>query len=574
MPASTNLTRRGKVWHFCLRVPADVAPYLGKSRIQFSLRTAHEAEARRRALSENTTWQERFAEIRSARGLVAEIPVAGALDTSGWTWPDWQVLADWLEATLLEEDLQERLRAAPGLAMLHPEHIPPLGFEFKKSFFRRKDVLGEMTPGEYGASRLALVQRHVARLGCRVIQAGPYFDRFMAACLAAEMRVLQKVRDREWRATGFEHTHPDAIEGPWRQPAPRGHGQAAPTTELPVPSGYTLEDCMTVWKLDRERAKKPINPHLVTDMEAVLGRFRADSGISDIGQVRRSHVIAFRNALQDSGLKAATVNKKIGYVLTMSKKALHHGWIEHSLGENYYLEVPADENQRETYTLGQLNEIFSHKLFTAGWRPRGTKALGEFAFWFPLISITSGLITSEAGQLGPDTVGPHPDDSAILVMTVTNAGSRTVKTHARRRSVPIRQELLDLGFMDLVDAARRDGRATLWSDAERVSWPLASNYFSSFWTSFVHEELELDVDAQTLYSLRHNFQDGLTRAGFGDCTKPLMGHSEGGMTARYGQKKAPRAVPIGKLNQAIQAIEWPFLRSVAPGNRISLLRKD
>jgi hypothetical protein len=46
------------------------------------------------------------------------------------------------------------------------------------------------------------------------------------------------------------------------------------------------------------------------------------------------------------------------------------------------------------------------------------------------------------------------------------------------------------------------------------------------------------------------------------------------MTGRYGQKKAPRAVPIGKLNQAIQAIEWPFLRGVAPGNRISLLRKD
>ena len=83
MPATTNLTRRGSVWQFCLRVPADVAPHLGKARIQYSLRTQREMEARRQAVQENERWQARFTEIRQARGLLAPEPFAGSLDTTG-----------------------------------------------------------------------------------------------------------------------------------------------------------------------------------------------------------------------------------------------------------------------------------------------------------------------------------------------------------------------------------------------------------------------------------------------------------------------------------------------------------
>jgi hypothetical protein len=571
MPASTNLTRRGKVWHFCLRVPADVAPHLGKSRIQFSLRTVHEAEARRLALAESTRWQERFDEVRSARGLIAERPVAGALDTTGWTWPDWQALADWIEAVFLEEDLSWRLRRANGSTLVDPARLQPLGLAFKKAFFRRKEKLRDITAEEYGRTELARVQRYVARLGCRVVPGGPYFDRFMVACLAAEMRVVEKLRDREWRRTGFDHIHPDLIEGPWRRPPAKQEAVTAPSINVPAPSGYSFDDCLSAWERDRERAKKPINQHHVADMKAVLALFQEHSGICDIGQAQRRHVIAFRDAFVDAGeLMVSTINKKVGYVTTMSKVAQHKGWIDECLGDNYYLDVPADEDRREAYTSAQLERIFGHRLFTEGWRPKSRKALGEFAFWFPLISITSGLITSEAGQLGPDTVGPHPDDPSILVMTVTTAGSRTVKVHARKRAVPIRKELLDLGFMDLAVAARRDGRRTLWKEAEEVGWPLASNYFSSFWTTLIQDDLMLEVEDQTLYSLRHSFQDGLTRAGFGDCNKALMGHSEGGMTPRYGQKKDARAVPILRLNEAVQAISWPWLRRVALRDRDQL----
>ncbi|WP_156967794.1 hypothetical protein [Methylosinus sp. PW1] len=45
-------------------------------------------------------------------------------------------------------------------------------------------------------------------------------------------------------------------------------------------------------------------------------------------------------------------------------------------------------------------------MFRRGARSENPKAGGELEFWIPLVSLTSGLISSEIIQLGPDTVIP------------------------------------------------------------------------------------------------------------------------------------------------------------------------
>ncbi len=109
------------------------------------------------------------------------------------------------------------------------------------------------------------------------------------------------------------------------------------------------------------------------------------------------------------------------------------------------------------------------------------------------------MISSEILQLGPDTVGPHPDAPDILCFTVTNAGDRRVKTLARRRWVPIRRELLDLE------------RRWLWTEMGAQSGHVTrvSGYFSSFWASFTRTELKIESGGTSLYSFRHAFQDAL-----------------------------------------------------------------
>jgi hypothetical protein len=249
-------------------VPTDLVPHVGKKRIQFTLNTSVESEAKRRALPHLEHWHKRFAELRSANGLIAETPNAGALDTTGWTWPDWEALVSWLEARLLEDDLEKRLRDAKGLALLNPAEMPRLGREFLEGAIARKYMLEAMTPAEYANARLPFLQKHVSSLGVRLTKGGPYFDRIMAACLAMELRECKQERGRENNRTGFHHAHPDTIAGPWRRSGPQA------TTTVITPNGdrqgklpgHSLTDCLGKWKTNRERAKNPINKHLVDEV--------------------------------------------------------------------------------------------------------------------------------------------------------------------------------------------------------------------------------------------------------------------------------------------------------------------
>lgn len=574
MTASTNLTRRGAVWQFVLRVPKDLVPEIGKQRIQFSLLTENETEARRRALPHTEQWEARFRELREQKGLVAERPVAGALETTDWTWPDWEALAKWIGARMLDEDYEARIAISPAVALVDPYCIEGRGRDWLVQNGRRHDELSAHTMFTYAEQCLPEIQRAVAPLGVRVDKGSRYYVRFMAACLGAQLSALEDMYDREKRRESFTYTHPDAIQGPWRKAPARAAeriivqpAKASPAVAAQPASGHTLADCLAQWKTNRTLAKKRINTHHTDDVENVFALFREHSGVDDIGQVTRKHVIAFRDHIaQEYGYKAGTLNKKIGYLLTASKTAAGAGWITQDLGTGYYIETPEDEDQREPYTGEQLQTIFTHKMFTDGWRPKSVKALGEFGFWFPLISATHGMITSEVLQLGPDTVGPHPDAKGVMVFTVTTAGGRSVKTLARKRAVPIRQELLDMGLMDVVEAARREGRKTLWPVAEQVATKgatLPSNYFSYFWTTFARD-LEVDGEDQSLYSLRHAFQDRVKASEWHHLVKPLMGHADGGMTDRYGTKKGARSSPIYELNDAIQGLSWPWLKDVKP----------
>jgi integrase len=167
-------------------------------------------------------------------------------------------------------------------------------------------------------------------------------------------------------------------------------------------------------------------------------------------------------------------------------------------------------------------------------------------------------------QLGPDTVGPHPDHPEIICFNVTNAGGRSIKAFARKRYVPVRAELWTNGLMEIVENARRQGWKTLWPATEvNPDLTSLSNMFSGFWSDFLRKQVGVGDPKKTLYSLRHNFRDAMATAGGADFERDqLMGHSEQGTGRKYGAKRTPRAVDIVRLNDLVQKVSWLFLQSV------------
>lgn len=77
-----------------------------------------------------------------------------------------------------------------------------------------------MTATIYSEERFTFVQSAIRPLGVPLSRTTPYFDRFMAACLKAEIEHLDLFFDREGGKM-VAGTHPDAIEGRWREAVKR-----------------------------------------------------------------------------------------------------------------------------------------------------------------------------------------------------------------------------------------------------------------------------------------------------------------------------------------------------------------
>jgi hypothetical protein len=521
---------------------------------------AYAAGARVRAEIEG-----QFAAARRRKGVTLDL-----LPTDDWTWPDWRALADWLKATLADDDWRARLKKLPGAA--YGEGVP------RNCFWRDDDVvrahidlrkrLSGMTAAVYAEERFAFVQNLIRRLGAPLSRASPYFDRFMAACLKAEIEYLGVFFAREGGKMA-ELPDPDAIEGRWRQAAEQVSQEKVARIlggERPKgkAAGRTLDQCLEQWRGDRELANKSVTPHGLAEKRIAISDFEAHAKVKDIGEITRAQIVSFRDWLSKQDYKTPTVNKKVGQITTLLATAQKAGWIDSAISGGIYVDVPAGTNEREPFDAAELERVFAQETFQGGALSDSEKAGGILEFWLPLISVVSGLITTEILQLGPDTVGPHPDQPDIVCFNVTNGGGRSLKAFARKRYVPVRTEIWTNGLERIVEAARRNGSKPLWPAVEaNPNITRLSNMFSGFWSDFLRRKVGVADPMKTLYSLRHNFRDAIAKAGAADFERDqLMGHSERGTDRKYGAKRVPRAVDIVRLNTLIQQAEWPFQQSL------------
>ena len=383
---SNHLTKRNGVWHYVRRVPEDLRASFPFARVQKSLRTSVERQARAAALDLDQVWDRRFRDARERAGLACDGDEPSALSTDSWTWPDWEALATWFGASLAEEDWQARLVSMPGPVLAKdadPSQIPWRDDRIIREHIDREKLLKSLSVSEYGEQRLAFVRGSVRRLGVAVSRTDAHFLRFMAACHAAELSYLELFRLRESRQGGIGNPHPDTVEGPWRQlKAPRGSGTAFDTRAVPEAgrrgvatgseedwAGKTLSDCVDKWVANRQAAKQAVRDHHLNDMHKTVAMFEARTDVRDIGLITHRHVLAFRDALGSRpDYKTATVNKKVSYITSLLSTARNAGWIEREIGTKVFLQVPGDEGTREAFTDQHLQAIFSHQIFTKGYR--------------------------------------------------------------------------------------------------------------------------------------------------------------------------------------------------------------
>ncbi len=186
-------------------------------------------------------------------------------------------------------------------------------------------------------------------------------------------------------------------------------------------------------------------------------------------------------------LSRSTINAKaIGALSVVIRAARTLGFIQSNPCSEQALELRAgDVKKRKAYNFSDLKLIFSCGAFSP--QPRITKGgCGPAAFWLPLLALFGGARLEELGQLLVDDVR-YKDGIDYLIVTdlpdedeTAEGTSKSVKTEAGRRRIPIHPELDRLGFLAFVARRRAVGYTRLFPELDYYRDRCTKNW-SRYW---------------------------------------------------------------------------------------------
>jgi len=206
------------------------------------------------------------------------------------------------------------------------------------------------------------------------------------------------------------------------------------------------------------------------------------------------------------------------------------------------------QDRRRPFTADELQSIFHSPVFS-GCKSlsrvceSGDVPCRDRRFWVPLVGLFSGLRLGEIEGLEFEDVVDFHGRSAFWVRRDSSHGNKkVVKNRTSVRKVPIHPFLLQVGFRDFVEGRRRESKDGRIFPSFRYS-----RFFND---TLLRETLGIKHPEVCFHSLRHNFKDALRNATDDLETRDrLCGHAVPGMSAIYGEKSvsAAQAAAIDKV---------------------------
>jgi integrase len=293
----------------------------------------------------------------------------------------------------------------------------------------------------------------------------------------------------------------------------RDQGTPSPTPSAPSPLASQPGVSANAWdSLDRLREYWELQPaksgnankSRTAKAEAItiIEKFNTMVGKIKPSEITKSHIAELKDKMLAEGSSPATINKGRGILAAILATAVQNGKLDknpcHGMEK---LKVPPKEID-SPYTIEELQTIFSSKVFTEGYRPKGLS--GEAIFWMPLLSLYSGARRNELGQLYIEDVANEDGIDYYMIKPDTKTG-RTVKDNKRRR-VPIHPDLLKMGFLDYVARIKSEGHQQLFPELVATSKDRkVSDNWGDIWSEYVRQDLRITRVPQPFHGFRHTF---------------------------------------------------------------------
>lgn len=337
-------------------------------------------------------------------------------------------------------------------------------------------------------------------------------------------------RDLQRRHAGGEVPSPPLPEAPAADPA----------------QALSWEGLLDYWRNDCER-----HPRTAQEMQTLIRSLAAFLPGKGPAAMTRQDVTAWLRHERDTrGNGAKTLEKKgtlMGALFSIAVKdellpANPFAGFDY---KRFTQKIGIDDGgDREPFQPVQLERLFSPGGLFSQTRDAGGGGY-HARVWLPLLGLFTGARLNELGQLLITDIQRDP---------VPHFRIRRAKNSESLREVPLHPRLVELGFMDYVDALRAAGQERLWPYL-RSRGVLKTNgeVLGKWFNRYLHQELGFPRTV-VFHSFRHTFKDLCRNAGIArDVHHQLTGHASGATGDAYGAGYA-----LEVLHAEVSRIRLPF----------------
>jgi len=181
------------------------------------------------------------------------------------------------------------------------------------------------------------------------------------------------------------------------------------------------------------------------------------------------------------------------------------------------------------YSWKELICLFSNPSFQA--QRNATGRPGNAVFWVPLIAAYTGARREEIAQLYVTDIQQH-DSGQWFIRIIDDRPDKSLKTHSSRRDVPIHNDLIKLGILELVQGRPSDAR--IFPQLIKVSDGFAG-IVSKAWRPLTQQCGVYRQGRHPLHAFRHTWKTLAREHGIPkEVSDWITGHSSGNVGDDYG----------------------------------------
>ncbi|WP_412499956.1 DUF6538 domain-containing protein [Shewanella chilikensis] len=542
------------VYYFRMAVPKELVPVIGKTVFKTSLKTKDLKEAKRLFPQHLDAAQKQldFAKLKLSNSANVELTMRDcAIIAERWYM---NVKAE-LESTGCYEKVLNRTISADGKEV---------------HYFGLSDTLTLSGSEIHSASVAALqelandlsevMNEQLKREGLVVSETSESYRRLAVTFYSYVYKVEALCRAYYKHDFGF-----NPIRNPIHQ-EPLSLSSTSNATQPLASSEYSISRLFERYIESSKLTGK--DPKSLVEVTLQIDRLKETLGDMDIRQIKRAHIVEFRDTLyrlpnsKSPAIKSLSIRQQIelakrddlptispNTVKACLRKtsavfghAVELGWID--INPHKGVSVAKAEKKTEVemakgYTPAQINTLFSMDVFTD---PSAYKPYGMACYWVPLLCRYSGSRVNEMAQLKKADIAVS--EEGIHYINIRRGEGQSVKTNVSLRHIPIHEHLIELGFLEFVESVTTE---FLFPDLKPNKYGKRSAQFVKWWSKKV-KEAGVDID-QPSHAFRHSFRTALRSLGVIDSVvDAIEGHAPSTVGASYG------TVELGAKKEALDRL--------------------